>query len=233
METRDERAGRGRAAPRDTVRERMWERVWDQRVLPTLIEKACRSRTILAERRRVVPRAVGRVLEIGVGSGLNLPFYDGSQIETLLGIDPSEALLRRARERAESSALRSRITLQRASAERLPLDDESVDSVVMTYTLCSVDDPGQVLREVRRVLRPGGVLSFVEHGLSIDPGVARQQRRLTPFWRRVSGNCHLDRDAPSELRAAGFELPELTAGDTGGFVRATSYAFEGLARRPA
>jgi ubiquinone/menaquinone biosynthesis C-methylase UbiE len=205
---------------------------WEKWVLPTLIEKACRSRTILEERRRLVPRASGRVLEIGVGSGLNLPFYDASAVDTLTAIDPSEELLERAEERAKASPLSGRITLRRASAEQLPLDDESVDTAVMTYTLCSVGDPAQVLSELRRVLRPGGSLLFVEHGLSNEARIARWQQRVTPLWRRFSGNCHLDRDTPCALRDAGFELPELSAGYTEGIVKALSYTTEGRARRP-
>lgn len=205
---------------------------WETWVLPTLIEKACRSRVILEERRRLVPQARGHVLEIGVGSGLNLPFYDAAEVARLTAIDPSEALLARARQRASESPVGPKTTLLQAGAEQLPLEDASVDSAVMTYTLCSVTRPDAVLGELRRVLRPGGPLYFVEHGLADTPVVARLQRGATPLWRRCSGNCHLDRDAETLLRQAGFELSELHRGFTDGAIKALSYTYEGTARRP-
>jgi ubiquinone/menaquinone biosynthesis C-methylase UbiE len=204
---------------------------WERWVLPTLVEKACRGTAILEERRRIVPRARGRVLEVGVGSGLNLPFYDQAQVESLVAIDPSEGLLAKAKARAKASPLGARLELVRASAEELPVATASIDSVIMTYTLCSVAEPRTALREIARVLRPGGSLFFVEHGLANEPSTARWQRRITPLWRRVSGNCHLDRDAAAALREADFELPELAAGYTDGVVKALSYTFEGVAVR--
>lgn len=202
---------------------------WERWVLPTLIEKACRGSVILDERRRVVPRATGHVLELGVGSGLNLPFYDPASVESVTGIDPSAALLQKAHDRASVSPLAGRISLLTQSAETLPFDAARFDSIVVTYTLCSVGDVRAVLTEARRVLRPGGSLFFVEHGLANDPGVAYWQRRITPLWRRVSGNCHLDRNIGDALTAAGFTLPELTARFTEGTVKALSFTFEGRA----
>ncbi len=201
--------------------------LWSDRVLPFLIEKACRSTTILEERKRWVPRAHGEVLELGVGSGLNLAFYDRARVSQVTGIDPSAALLARAQPRAESAPVP--VELVRAPAEDLPFGDHSFDSAVVTYSLCSVDDPARALAEVRRVLRPGGELIFVEHGLSSDPGMGRWQHRITPVWRRIGGGCHLDRDHTENLRRAGFSLDELTAGYTEG-ARFLSYTYEGIAR---
>jgi SAM-dependent methyltransferase len=203
--------------------------LWDRYALPFLVEKACRSHSILDERRRAIPRAHGRVLEIGIGSGLNLAFYEHGRVTSLVGIDPSEELLSRARVRAGQRPGLS-IDLVRASAESLPFDSASFDSAVTTYTLCSVDDPARALVEIRRVLAPGAELIFVEHGLAPDPGPRRWQARITPLWRKVGGNCHLDRDVPSAMRDAGFALDELHASYTEDSPRWLSYTFEGVAR---
>ncbi|MCU0657027.1 MAG: class I SAM-dependent methyltransferase [Polyangiaceae bacterium] len=201
--------------------------LWDRKVLPFLIEKACRSGVILEERRRHVPRAAGRVLEIGVGTGLNLPFYDASKVSELIAIDPSPELLERARARASQGAVRP--TLLQASATALPLDSGSVDTAVMTYTLCSVDRPELALRELRRVLKPGGKLLFVEHGLARSPSTQRWQRALTPVWKKFSGGCHLDRPVREQLEEAGFFLEEIEEkqGDGPSW---TGYTYEGIAR---
>lgn len=201
--------------------------VWSDHVLPFLIEKACRSSAILEERERWVPRAHGDVLELGVGSGLNLAFYDRARVGHVTGIDPSDALLARAQPRADRAPVP--VDLVRAPAEQLPFTDRSFDSAVVTYSLCSVEDPARALAEVRRVLRPGGELIFVEHGLSPDARTRRWQHRLTPVWRRIAGGCHLDRDHAEILRRAGFSLDELATGYTEG-ARFLSYTYEGIAR---
>jgi ubiquinone/menaquinone biosynthesis C-methylase UbiE len=200
---------------------------WAERVLPRLIEKACRSRTILDERRRWIPRARGDVLELGVGSGLNLAFYDCARVASVTGIDPSAALLARAGSRAAQSLVP--VELVEASAEQLPFGAGSFDSAIVTYSLCSMDDPARALAEVRRVLRPGGELVFVEHGLAPDAGTRWWQHRLTPIWRRIGGGCRLDRDMPAILRGAGYQLDELYAEYTEG-VRWLSFTFQGTAR---
>lgn len=200
--------------------------LWATRALPFLIEKACRSRTILDERRRWIPRAHGEVLEIGVGSGLNLAFYDPARAGKVTGIDVSGPLLRRAAPRAAQAPVP--VELVEGSAEHLPFGAGAFDSAVVTYSLCSMDDPGRALGELRRVLRPGGELLFVEHGLAPDARTRRWQRVLNPMWRRITGGCRLDRDMPRVLRDAGFELDELTAGYSGG-VSWLSYTFQGRA----
>ncbi len=200
---------------------------WADRVLPHLVEKACRSETILEERRRWVPRAHGHVLELGVGSGLNLAFYDPANVVKVTGIDPSAPLLARAAARASEAPVP--VELIRGRAEELPFPDRSFDSAVVTYTLCSVDDPARVLAELRRVLRPGGELVLVEHGLARDAGTRRWQRWLTPAWRRVGGGCRLDRDMAAILRDAGYHSADLSADYTEGS-RLLSYTFQGTAR---
>jgi len=200
---------------------------WANRVLPGLIEKSCRSRTILEERRRWIPRAHGQVLELGVGSGLNLAFYDPARVAKVTGIDPSPPLLARASARAAEAPVP--VELVEASAEQLPFDAGSFDSAVVTYALCSMDDPARALAEVRRVLRPGGALMFVEHGLAPDAATQRWQHRLTPLWRRIGGGCRLDRDTAALLRDAGYQLDDLTAAYSDG-VRWLNFTYQGTAR---
>jgi ubiquinone/menaquinone biosynthesis C-methylase UbiE len=201
--------------------------LWATRILPGLIEKAGRSTTILGERRRWIPRAHGRVLELGVGSGLNLAFYDPARVAKVTGIDPSAPLLRSAGPRVAQAPVP--VELVEGSAEQLPFDPGSFDSAIVTYSLCSMDQPARALAEVRRVLRPGGELVFVEHGLAPDARTRWWQRRLTPIWRRFSGGCRLDRDPPAMLRDAGFQVDELTAGYSGK-VSWLSYTYQGSAR---
>jgi ubiquinone/menaquinone biosynthesis C-methylase UbiE len=202
--------------------------LYNRFVVPRLIDLAMRQRPILNYRRRVVPAASGRVLEIGVGSGLNLPLYPDA-VSEVVGVDPSEELLERARRRAGSAVVP--VQLLRGSATALEVSDASIDTVVMTWTLCSIPDPLLALREMRRVLKPGGRLLFVEHGLSGDAGVARWQHRLTPLWRRLTGGCHLDRPIGELVRTAGFDLPQLATGYAPG-PRPMSYMYEGRAVRP-
>lgn len=204
-------------------------KLWDAHVLPWLVERACRSHEILEERRRVIPRASGQVLEIGVGSGLNLGLYDATKVAEVVGIDPSEPLLVRARARLADA--RVPVELVQGVAERLPFAAERFDCVVVTYTLCSVDDPAVVLREVARTLRPGGRVLFIEHGLAPDPAESRWQRRITPLWRRVGGNCHLDRAVVPTFESAGFQLAELRAAYSEGSPRWLSFTYEGVATR--
>ncbi len=202
--------------------------LWSDHVLPFLVEKACRSHAIKEQRARWVPRARGRTLEIGVGSGLNLAFYDPGRVEKVTGIDPSEPLLARARERSRSGPVPVELILGRAEA--LPFPDASFDSALVTYSLCSVDDPQRVLAEIRRVLCDGGELLFVEHGLAPDPEPRRWQQRLTPWWRHISGGCHLDRDVFATIRAGGFGIDDAHA-EYGEGARWLSFTYEGAARR--
>jgi ubiquinone/menaquinone biosynthesis C-methylase UbiE len=182
---------------------------YERRILPRLIDFGMRSKRLAGLRERLVGEAQGRVLEIGIGSGLNLPFYR-REVEVVLGIDPSPELLARARRQA--AWVHFPVELCRGGAEALPLDDASVDSVVMTWTLCSVAEPARALAEIRRVLRPGGALLFLEHGQAPERSVARWQDRLTPLWRRIAGGCHLDRPVGRLIGAAGLRLVALETG---------------------
>jgi ubiquinone/menaquinone biosynthesis C-methylase UbiE len=200
---------------------------YERTIVPKLIELAMRQGPIQRYRQGLVPLARGSVLEVGVGSGLNLPLYTGA-VREVIGVDPSEPLLDMARRRVSQAVVP--IDLQRGSATDLPLESESVDTVVMTWTLCSIPDPLAALREMRRVLKPGGSMLFVEHGLSPEPGVARWQHRLTPLWRRLAGGCHLDRNIDDLVRTAGFDLAQLQTGYSQG-PRPMTYMYEGRALR--
>ena len=175
---------------------------YDQHVLPWLIDTACGLPMVQTKRRQLVPQASGRVLEIGMGTGRNLPFYDRARLTQLVGVDPALQMHRLARRRSARAGID--VELVGLSAERLPLPDDSFDTVVCTYTLCSIPDPAAALHEVRRVLKPGGRFLFCEHGRSSEPGVARWQSRLQPVWQALAGGCHLDRDVPALLREAGL-----------------------------
>jgi ubiquinone/menaquinone biosynthesis C-methylase UbiE len=183
------------------------------------------QRQLLRYRRALIPKARGRVLEVGVGSGLNLPWY-GPGVESVVGIDPSARLLGMARRLAASAPVRAELLL--GSATSLPIDAASVDTVVMTWTLCSIPDPAAALREMRRVLRPRGTLLFVEHGLAAEAGVARWQRLLSPGWRRLAGGCHLDRNIEQLVVGAGFAMAELSTGYADG-PRPMTYMYQGRA----
>ena len=176
-------------------------------IFPAILDLVMRQEPIQRQREKVVPRARGRVLEIGVGSGLNLPFYDRAKVDNLSGLDPSLGLQRRARQRAEAAGIE--VEFIPVSSEEIPLADASVDTVVITYTMCSIPDVDTALKEMHRVLRPEGSLLFSEHGRAPDEGVVRWQDRLNPIWRRISGGCNMNRAIPDLLGAAGFKLDEL------------------------
>ncbi len=185
-----------------------------------------RQAPLAAYRRRVVPAAEGRVLEIGIGSGLNLPFY-GVAMTELVGLDPSPRLLSMAADASRKAT--QRVTLLEGSAEAVPLDDASVDTVVTTWTLCTIPDVDRALREMRRVLKPGGRLLFVEHGRSPDGGVRRWRERLNPIWRHVGGGCHLNRPIPQLLERTGFRIERMDTGYMQG-PKPMTFTYDGSAR---
>ena len=159
------------------------------------------------QRKKVVPRATGRVLEVGMGPGLNLPFYDRSNVELVWGLEPSEGMRRKAAPALAATDIDVRwLDLP---GEQIPLDDDSADTVVLTYTLCTIPDVGQALSEVRRVLKPGGALLFCEHGEAPDAAVHRWQQRASPVWKYLGGGCHLDRPIPRLLEASGFSSDDM------------------------
>jgi ubiquinone/menaquinone biosynthesis C-methylase UbiE len=178
-------------------------------LFPRLLDRIMQQQQMLPFRQRIGMAASGRVLDVGIGSGLNLPFY-GDQTEHVFGVDPSSELLRFAQERAHMTL--APVELLRGSGEALPIESASIDTVVVTFTLCTVANAATVLAETRRVLKSGGRLLFAEHGRAPEAGVARWQDRLTPVWRRLAGGCHLNRKPDDLIRSAGFRIHNLETG---------------------
>ena len=177
---------------------------WDRHVMPRLIGCACASKPIMKQRAKVVPKAAGRVLELGIGGGLNLAYYDPAKVTGVFGVDPSAELRARAMQAPRPEGLK--VDIRDGVGEQLPFETASFDCVVCTFTLCSVQSPAATLAEARRVLKPGGRLLFAEHGLAPDAGVARWQARIEPGWKAIAGGCHLTRPITSAIAGAGFEI---------------------------
>ena len=199
---------------------------YQSRVLPYLVHMSMRQEGLSPYRRRVAAAAEGCILEIGVGSGINLPYYSERAVQ-VVGLDPSTKLLSMAREAMRKSELR--VELLHGSAETIPLPDNSVDTVVTTWTLCSISDVVRALSEMRRVLKPEGRLLFVEHGLSPDAKVRFWQNRLTPLWKRIGGGCHLNRPIGEMVQRAGFHIERMDTGYMDG-PKPMTYMYEGIAR---
>jgi ubiquinone/menaquinone biosynthesis C-methylase UbiE len=195
-------------------------------VLPRLIDVAMRNKETARLRAEWIPHARGHVLEVGIGSGLNLPFYS-PEVERVYGVDPSVELGRLARTRAADSATKVEFLPQSAEYP-LPLANASMDTVVLTWTLCSIPNTSNALQEMKRVLKPRGRLIFVEHGRAPDAGVVLWQERLTPFWKRFTGGCHLNRKIDELITGAGFRITELTTCYLPG-PRPMAYTYQGFA----
>lgn len=200
--------------------------IYRDRVLPYLIDASMRNDELMPYRRRVISAAAGRVLEIGGGSGLNFALYP-SAATRIVALELSPRLLEMAKLRA--GATDAPVALVRANAERIPLLDHSVDTIVMTWTLCSVGNVALALREMRRVLQPGGRLLFAEHGASAEPRVRRWQNRLTPIWKHIAGGCHLNRPVRELLENAGFEIEHMDQSSVAG-PKVLTCMYEGRAR---
>ncbi|MCC7548379.1 MAG: methyltransferase domain-containing protein [Burkholderiales bacterium] len=183
--------------------------LYERFVLAPALNRVCALPLVTAQRRRIVPQARGRVLEIGLGSGLNFPHYDPARVTSVTGLDPSEALFAYARARARG--LGFPVELVAAGAEANALPDAAFDTVLVTYTLCSIPEVERALAHMRRVLAPGGRLLFCEHASAPDPGVRRMQQWLEPAWKRLAGGCHLTRDTPSLLAGAGFVIETMAS----------------------
>ena len=178
--------------------------LYNRFALPGLLKCACSSPGIMKQRAKVVPLASGRVLELGIGMGLNLALYDGDKVESVTGVDPAPEL--RAIAEAAPRDPRLTVRVEDGTAEALPFEAASFDCVVCTFTLCSVQSPAAALAEARRVLKPGGRFLYCEHGLAPDTGVARWQRRIEPLWKRIAGGCHLTRPVHATIKESGLKI---------------------------
>lgn len=195
-------------------------------ILPHVIDLAMRNKETTRLRAAWIPHARGDVLEVGIGSGLNLPFYS-AKVRHVYGVDPSLELQRMARKRAPADM--DVEFLPQSAEEPLPLPGASIDTIVMTWTLCSIPNPDNALQQMRRVLKTNGRLLFLEHGRAPDPGVVAWQDRLTPLWKRLSGGCHLARKVDELITAAGFRITELKTFYITG-PRPMTYTYQGLAQ---
>jgi SAM-dependent methyltransferase len=181
--------------------------LYDRFILPRLLTCACSSPPMMKQRAKIVPQAEGRVLELGIGMGLNLGLYDPARVSSITGVDPAREL--RAAAEAAPRDPRLKVSVEDGTAEALPFEDSSFDTVVCTFTLCSVHTPPAALAEARRVLKPGGTFLFCEHGLAPDADVAKWQRRIEPIWKRIAGGCHLTRPVASAIEGAGFKVRQV------------------------
>jgi len=200
---------------------------YEDRVLPRMVNIVCGSRPARKQREKIVPRVVGDVLEIGFGGGLNLPFYDRSKVRKIFGLEPSAGMRRSAAGNITASGLD--VELIDLPGEEIPLDDNAVDSVLVTYTLCTIPDAVAALEGMRRVLKPNGRLYFCEHGKAPDVEVHKWQNRLNAGWRYFAGGCNMNRDIPALLKNGGFEIEDDNRMYIPG-IRALSYNFWGTAR---
>jgi len=201
--------------------------IYEKYFLPHFINCACGTKPIMKQREKVVPHATGTVLEIGIGTGRNLGYYDSNKVSRLIGLDPSEESWKLARKRAEGIAFP--LEFIGLPGEQIPLDDDSVDTVVVTFSLCTIPDPVSALQGMRRVLKPGGKLLFAEHGRAPDAGVQRWQDRINPLWKTIAGGCHLNRDIPALLDAGGFSISQLDTMYLPGTPRIAGFSYWGAA----
>lgn len=202
---------------------------YDAHIMPKLITYACGQGQVMKRRSQVVPLASGAVFELGCGGGLNQEFYDINAVTSFAGIDPHGGLLGQARASAEAKGWATDI--REASGESIPFTDGQFDTVVCTFTLCSVEDPGQVSAEMRRILKPGGRLLFLEHGRAPDANVAKWQGRIEPTWKKLTGGCHLTRPIGSALRGNGFDVEPMGQGYLPKAPRFASWNEWGIARK--
>lgn len=181
--------------------------LYDKYILPKFLNCACGSKPINYQRQKVVPLAKGKVLDIGIGSGLNIPFYNSDQIDKVIGIDPSYELIELAKELANDS--KASIELVIGSAESIPYPDNFFDTVLVTYTMCTIPNVAIANKEMWRVLKDDGRLIFCEHGLAPDKKISKWQNRIDPFWGKIAGGCHLNRDIQKLITDAGFSFESL------------------------
>ena len=180
---------------------------YDKYILPKVLNCTCASKPIRYQRDKIVPLAEGVVLDVGIGSGLNIPFYNKSKINYLYGLDPSKELLDIAKSIAKENQLE--VDFLQCSAESIPLPDKSIDTVLITYTMCTIPDVALSNSEIMRVLKDDGKLLFCEHGLAPDKHIAKWQKRINPLWGKIAGGCNLNRDIPKLISSSGFKISNM------------------------
>lgn len=201
--------------------------LYSQYILPKVVDWACNQSPNRKQREKVVPLASGNILEIGVGSGLNLPFYNKDQVNHLIGIDPSQEMWQK--KTVDLKSLEFEVEFIEGYAEKLPLENNCMDSIVLTYTLCTISDTEKALSEVKRVLKSNGKLIFCEHGKAPDKGVERWQNIINPIWKKLGGGCNLNRNIPEILKKNGLKINTIEAMYIPGW-KPASYNFWGIAK---
>lgn len=200
---------------------------YEQHILPHVIDFACGDKVIMQERAEVLGAAEGRVLEVGMGSGLNLRYYNPDKVDFVWGLEPSEGMRRKAQKNLSASPVA--VEWLGLPGEEIPLDDNSADTVVLTFTLCTIPDWQQALNQMRRVLKPGGKLLFCEHGAAPDAGVLKWQNRINPLWKKLAGGCHLNRPIPKYLADGGFHIDQIEADYLPKTPRIAGFRYRGVA----
>lgn len=204
---------------------------YEERILPHIIDRACSMGQVMKLRSQLVPLAKGRVLEVGMGSGINLEFYNPETVEMVYGLEPSEGMRRKALPNLKRSPIH--VEWLSLPGEQIPLDDNSVDTILLTFTLCTIPDWNAALLQMKRVLKPGGELLFLEHGEAPHENTRKWQHRITPGWKKLSGGCHLNRHIADLIRHAGFELKELENLYIPNAPKIAGYIYKGIAQNPA
>tara|TARA_A100000164_G_scaffold380295_1_gene427251 strand:- start:483 stop:1106 length:624 start_codon:yes stop_codon:yes gene_type:complete len=185
----------------------MIKSAYEKYVLPNILNTCCATKPIDYQRKKIVPNAQGTVLEIGIGSGLNIPFYDSSQIDRIYGLDPSPELCEKAITKAEEYKMEIDFLIN--GAEEIKLKSKSIDTVLITYTLCSIPNPSDALKEIKRVMKPDAKMLFCEHGIAPDIRISKWQNRINPLWSKIFGGCNINRDIPEILLYSGFKIKSL------------------------
>ncbi|MAY36472.1 MAG: SAM-dependent methyltransferase [Spongiibacteraceae bacterium] len=201
---------------------------YEQHILPHVIDFACGDKVIMEQRQHVLAAAEGRVLEVGMGSGLNLRYYNPDKVDFVWGLEPSDGMRKKAQKNLQQSPVQ--VEWLGLPGEEVPLDSHSADTVVLTFTLCTIPDWETALKQMKRVLKPGGKLLFCEHGAAPDETVARWQNRVNPLWKKIAGGCHLNRNIPELISQAGFSIRELEADYLPKTPRIAGFRYRGFAQ---
>ena len=181
--------------------------LYDRYILPHLLNCTCNQKPVIHQRRKVVPHAKGNILEIGIGSGLNIPFYEAEGIDKIWGIDPTEELVAMAKNQVKDDT--PDIELIISKAEEIDFDDAFFDTILMTYTMCTIINLSEAFTELKRVIKPTGKLIFCEHGMAPDKNVIKWQNRINTFWPKISGGCNINKEIPSIIESSGFSILDL------------------------